>query len=349
MAFFALAKKFDEKKAKLHLKQAKDKASKIKQRIDRLNKSQLAIEGYELVAKEDYAQGLKKLESATGEDVSWLGELQFLSGESEKGLEKIAEQVKRRPSEVIPLARQVYLQFQNGDNKLAQESLEKLRDTSGSMDLDIPLFNRLGPVAMELGIGKRWKKDLGPAADIGFRPPLESLGPFRWSPSPAPEWNLTDSQNQSVGSGDFDGQPYIAIFYLGHGCLHCAEQLQAFGPRVSDFEKSGIKLIAISSDDQDGLLKSIEDAGTGSPIQLASDANQEIFRKFRSYDDFENQPLHGTFLVDGMGKIRWQDISYEPFMDHQFLLDEAERLLDGDTVISEQAGKGSTEKQVSQR
>ena len=107
--------KFDEKKAKLHLKQAKDKASKNKQKLDRLNKAKLAIEGYELVANEEYAEALKKLESATGEDVSWLGELQFLSGESEKGLEKIAEQVKRRPSEVIPLARLVYLQFQNGD------------------------------------------------------------------------------------------------------------------------------------------------------------------------------------------------------------------------------------------
>ena len=84
-------KKFDEKKAKLHLKQAKDKASKNKQKLDRLKKSQLAIEGYELVANEEYADGLKKLESATGEDVSWLGELQFLAGESEKGLEKIAE------------------------------------------------------------------------------------------------------------------------------------------------------------------------------------------------------------------------------------------------------------------
>jgi hypothetical protein len=45
------------------------------------------------------------------------------------------------------------------------------------------------------------------------------------------------------------------------------------------------------------------------------------------YDDFENQPLHGTFLIDGEGNVRWQDISYEPFMDHQFLLKEAQRLL----------------------
>lgn len=342
-------KKFDEKKAKLHLKQAKDRASKNKQKLERLEKSKLAIEGYELVANEEYTEGLKKLESAGGEDDSWLGELKFLSGDSEKGLEQITEQVKRRPSEVIPLARLVYLQFQNGDNELAQESLEKLRGVSGSMDLDIPLFSRLTPIAMELGIGKRWQRPNGPAADIGFRPPLESLGPFRWSPSPAPQWNLTDSDNQSVGSDDFVGQPYIVIFYLGHGCLHCAEQLQAFGPRVADFEKNGIKLIAISTDDQKGLLKSIEDAGTGSPIRLASDANHDVFQQFRAFDDFEKQPLHGTFLIDGMGKIRWQDISYQPFMDHQFLLDEAQRLLGGDKAISDQVGKESTKKQVSQR
>lgn len=340
---------FDEKKAKLHLKQAKDKASKNKQKLDRLERSQMAIEGYELVANEEYTEGLKKLESAGGEDISWLGELQFLSGASEKGLEKITEQVKRRPFEVIPLARLAYLQFQNGDNELAQESLEKLRDTSGGMDLDIPLFSRLSPVAMELGIGKRWQKKIGPAPDIGFRPPLESLGPFRWSPSPAPHWKLTDSENQTVGSENFVGQPYIVIFYLGHGCLHCAEQLQAFGPRVADFEDRGIKMIAISTDDQKGLLKSIEDAGTGSPIRLASDANNDVFQQFRAFDDFEKQPLHGTFLIDGMGKIRWQDISYQPFMDHQFLLDEAQRLLGGDKPISEQVGNGSTEKQVSQR
>ena len=151
-------KKFDEKKAKLHLKQAKDRASKNKQKLERLEKSKLAIEGYELVANEEYTEGLKKLETAGGEDDSWLGELKFLSGDSEKGLEQIAEQVKRRPSEVIPLARLVYLQFQNGDNELAQESLEKLRGISGSMDLDIPLFSRVTPIAMELGIGKRWQK-----------------------------------------------------------------------------------------------------------------------------------------------------------------------------------------------
>ena len=37
--------------------------------------------------------------------------------------------------------------------------------------------------------------------------------------------------------------------------------------------------------------------------------------------------LHGTFLIDEQGLVRWQDISYEPFMDHEFVLTEAQRLL----------------------
>ena len=35
----------------------------------------------------------------------------------------------------------------------------------------------------------------------------------------------------------------------------------------------------------------------------------------------------GEFLIDANGKVRWQEISYEPFMAPKFLLDEAKRLL----------------------
>ena len=37
--------------------------------------------------------------------------------------------------------------------------------------------------------------------------------------------------------------------------------------------------------------------------------------------------LHGTFLVDGAGRVRWQNISYQPFKDAGWLLGEAKRLL----------------------
>ena len=39
-------------------------------------------------------------------------------------------------------------------------------------------------------------------------------------------------------------------------------------------------------------------------------------------------PLHGTFLIDESGHVRWQDIGHEPFTEVDFLLREARRLLD---------------------
>jgi hypothetical protein len=52
-----------------------------------------------------------------------------------------------------------------------------------------------------------------------------------------------------------------------------------------------------------------------------------VFKQWRAFDDFERTPLHGTFLVDGAGMVRWSDISYEPFDKPEYLLEECKRLL----------------------
>ena len=211
-------KKFDPKKGKLHLKEAKADLAKAQQVIKQIDKAIMAVEGYQLVSDQQFAAAQKKLEKATGEDVSWLGELKFLGGDTEDGLKSIADQVRRRPQETIPLARLAYFQYQNGDVDLATESFNKLRNQSGSIDLSIEMFARLKPLAIELEYGADWLKKAKPAIDLGFRPPLDSLGPFRWSPSAAPHWTLKDSDNKTASSDDYAGKPYILIFYLGHGC-----------------------------------------------------------------------------------------------------------------------------------
>jgi rhodanese-related sulfurtransferase/peroxiredoxin len=120
----------------------------------------------------------------------------------------------------------------------------------------------------------------------------------------------------------------IVIFYLGYGCLHCAEQLQAFAPATKKFSESGISLIAVSTDNQEELKKSHDNFNEGVfPFPLVANSELDVFKKFRAYDDFEKQTLHGTYLIDAKGMVRWQDISYEPFMDPDFVLKESNRLL----------------------
>ena len=86
-------------------------------------------------------------------------------------------------------------------------------------------------------------------------------------------------------------------------------------------------MVAISTENADLLKTGIKDFDQKISIPLFADAKQEVFKAFRCWDDFEDQPLHGTFLIDANDRVRWQDISHEPFTDADFLLSEANRLL----------------------
>ena len=96
-----------------------------------------------------------------------------------------------------------------------------------------------------------------------------------------------------------------------------------------EFAEAGISLVAVGTDSVEGLQKMADKNkdGTGFPFPLVSDASLATFKAYRAFDDFESIPLHGTFLVDGDGLVRWQDISYEPFTEAKFLLEESRRLL----------------------
>ena len=119
------------------------------------------------------------------------------------------------------------------------------------------------------------------------------------------------------------------IFFLGFGCVHCVDQLLAFSPEYEHFLEAGIEIVAIGTDTVEQLTDSQSDRSEEDAyaFPILSNADLDLFKTYRAYDDFEDTPLHGTYLIDGAGHVRWIDISYEPFMDWEFLLEESVRLL----------------------
>ena len=75
------------------------------------------------------------------------------------------------------------------------------------------------------------------------------------------------------------------------------------------------------------LSRDPNDKEAAYPFPLLSDHGLATFKAWRCFDDFENRPLHGTFLVDAHGKLQWWDIGPEPFMNVDFLIEESKRLL----------------------
>lgn len=286
------------------------------------------LQGHQLLADGKPQEALDLFKKAGGVDGTFLARVELAAGKSDEAEKTARREVETHRQEVLPLATLVELLWTAGKQKEAGDMFDELRKVAWAADLDAPPLARLAPIARQLGLPEDWRQAPPPATDIGERPNLDSLGPFRWQPLPAHTWTLQDAEGRDVALADYHGRPVIAVFYLGFGCLHCAEQLRALAPKAAEFKKAGIEIVAISSDDREGLCRSIENyEGEQFPFPLLADAQLDVFRAYRCYDDFENLPLHGAFLIDGAGQVRWQDISYEPFMDVDFLLQESQRLL----------------------
>ncbi len=297
-------------------------------RIKTIGQYQAELLAHQAAADEDADEFKKQIAKAGKMSRERKSQLHLKVG-NKKEAEELASQSARAEGQVQPLANYVDILWRSGREKEAVEQFKKLRNISAHIDIERAVFQRLAPVAKKLDLPKDWRVKFQPADDVGDRPSLDTLGPFRWSPSPATQWELTDGQGKQHTLADYAGRPVIVIFYLGKGCAHCIEQLGTFAPETDRFRKAGIDLIAISTDAVDGLRETFQQNKTGSPFPfpLVSDASLNIFKQYRAYDDFEQQPLHGTFLIDRQGLVRWQDISYEPFTEAEFLLQESKRLL----------------------
>ena len=323
------AKKPDKKA----IKKAVDAARKpFAAKVRTLERAVQELQGHVALTEKSEKKAKEALDlfkKAGGIDSSFLAFVQLAAGDGKAAEKALRDHAARRVGEVQPRARLVELLWRRGKKKEAEKEIKDLRKMSGSIDITSPVFARLAPVAKEADLPENWRIDQVVRADTGKRPRLDDLGPFRWRPMPAPAWKLPGHGDKTVNLKDYRGRPVMVIFYLGYGCLHCVEQLQAFAPKTDAFRKAGIELVAISSDTQQDLIKSMEKykADGKFPFPIAADPKLKVFKKFRCYDDFENLTLHGTFLIDGDGLIRWQDISYEPFMDVEFALKEAKRLL----------------------
>jgi peroxiredoxin len=239
------------------------------------------------------------------------------------------EAIKADPGQVLSHAILANVLWQAGKRDAAKAAFQALRERSAQLDLDAPPFQRLAPIAAELQLAKDWRPNLSIPADAGERPDLASLGPFRWHPYQAPDWSLPDQRHQAISLSQYKGKPVLVVFYLGAGCSHCIEQLNALAPLAKDYAKAGIELVAVSTDTPQGLDQTFQKAkdAQGFPFPIVSDHELDTFKSYRTFDDFEGQPLHGTFLIDPAGQVRWQNIAYRPFTELKWLLGESQRLL----------------------
>ncbi|MCB1227091.1 MAG: redoxin domain-containing protein, partial [Verrucomicrobiales bacterium] len=246
--------------------------------------------------------------------------------------EDAVKQIEKLPQDLLGQIIRAHTAWQGGDRALAESAFKKAHDLAYAMDTDLPAARRLFQLAYKLKHGGKWRADPPVRDDLGERPAFDRLGPLHWHPPTAPMLKL-----EPVSDSPPDlhaAQPRLLLFYLGAGCSHCVEQLDAFAKTAEAWKKAGITVHAAAPGTQAEVTQTwdVVESGKNLPFPIWRDPTGETFKAWRAWDDFEKMPLHATILLDAENRVRWLDISWQPFMDAAFLLKEAQRLLSLDEV-----------------
>lgn len=288
------------------------------------------LKARDAMRKEDYDVALAEFKKAGITSGEYFSRVQLAAGKKTDA-EKTARAAASKSGEkqVVPQANLVYVLWSIGKQDEAKKIFASLRSLAGAADLDVAVMERLAPIAAELKWPEDWRTPAATGSDVGVRPPLDSLGPIRWTPPAAPSFTLKALDGKSMSSVAADGRSRIYLFYLGTGCLHCTEQLKAFAKMNADYQKAGLEIVAVATDEAKTLQQAQNELSKEEryPFPIVPNDDLTVFKKFRVYDDFEKMALHATVLVDPAGRIRWIDIGPDPFMEAKFLLDESKRLL----------------------
>ncbi|MCP4849766.1 MAG: peroxiredoxin family protein [Verrucomicrobiaceae bacterium] len=212
----------------------------------------------------------------------------------------------------------------------------RFRRNASLADRDNTLFHKeLKPVINHLKLRGNWTLPRSnPKAALPLPDP-EKLGPLDWSPPSAPAWSLPSANKETLSLEKLQGNPVVLIFFVGIGCPYCVDQLKTFTPHAQAYANKGIDIITISSDEEKILTERLAgdpdnvDKGPKFPFPILSDPSLKTFKAYHCFDSLDGKAMHGVFLISPHGKLLWSNVSHEPFLQPEFLLREASRLLAG--------------------
>ena len=124
---------------------------------------------------------------------------------------------------------------------------------------------------------------------------------------PVPKFELPDANGNLVKSSDFKGKKYVVYFYPRDFTPGCTIEADEFSKEYKKFQKIGVEIIGISTDDVESHKKFVDKMGI--PYVLLSDTESEVSKKFGVWGkkQFMGKEymgiLRSKFLVDEKGKI----------------------------------------------
>lgn len=146
----------------------------------------------------------------------------------------------------------------------------------------------------------------------------------------APEFTRNDVDGKPWSLNDaLKKGPVVVVFYLGYYCNHCVAQLFDVNEDIERFRELGAEVVALSPDAPEMTRERYKQYGSFK-FPVLSDRKSSVAEAYGIYtpahDGKTETLLHGTFILDQQGVVRWATFAETPFGHNPTLLYELAKI-----------------------
>jgi peroxiredoxin len=127
--------------------------------------------------------------------------------------------------------------------------------------------------------------------------------------TPAPDFTLRSTPDQSVTLGDFKGSPLVMAFYPADWSPVCTDQMALYNEILPEFQRFGAKIVGISVDSAWCHIAFARNRNLHFSLLADFHPKGEVAMLFGVYDNEIGMSERALFVLDGQGMISWSYVS----------------------------------------
>ena len=127
--------------------------------------------------------------------------------------------------------------------------------------------------------------------------------------TPAPEFVLRSTPDQSVSLSDFRGRPVVLAFYPADWSPVCGDQMSLYNEILEEFTRFDAVVIGVSVDGIWCHLAFAAERKLHFPLLADFEPKGDVARRFGVYREADGTSERALFVIDGDGIVRWSYVS----------------------------------------
>ena len=127
--------------------------------------------------------------------------------------------------------------------------------------------------------------------------------------TPAPDFRLNDTPDQTVAPSDFRGRPLILAFYPADWSPVCSDQMVLYQQIMPEFQKYDAQLLGISVDGVWCHLAFAKYRNIHFPLLADFEPKGDVSRAYHAYRHQDGVSERALFVLDRDGVVFWSYLS----------------------------------------